>query len=314
VIVLKPLSQAMKSIHLVLVALSGFVLQSCVAMPVVLNGGSGEVELGHFPVGSKHAELEVEDGSKLRGVYVPADDPRAPIVLHLLRSSGSVTFGAEHAVLFELNEMGIASLMLDYRGVGASSGSRSSANLEADAIAMYGEAVRLAGGIEDRVYVRSASLGTLATALILKDGANPAGISMAVPVRSETMMQHYLKLRMPWLIRAIAQLPFTNPIDVDILQQLRRSTARLMVHTASNEYYLPGEEMNWMRQAVEDAGGDWFRVEGNHYEIAIQSRRMFPAERGFYEAAPLAIASAVPVASAPAPQALGEISATQEEE
>ena len=185
--------------------------------------------------------------------------------------------------------------MLDYRGVGASSGTRSSANLEADALAMYQEALRLVGGDESRVYVRGTSLGSLATALILKDGAKPAGISLVVPVRSETMMQNYLKLRVPWFIRYIAQLPFTNPIEVDILEQIRNSDTRLIVHSAEEDYYLPGEEMDWMRKAVSDAGGDWLPVAGIHYDVAIQSRTMFESERPLFASAAATAAVAVAV-------------------
>jgi alpha-beta hydrolase superfamily lysophospholipase len=137
------------------------------APPALLAAGFPRLEVGetNFPPGTEAVELPVP-GGLLRGAFVPSD-PGAPVVLHLLESMGSVTYGTHHAlgypVLWELRDRGFASLMIDYRGVGASEGWRSPRNVREDAQAMFAEARRRTGGRSHRVVLRGASFGTLAS-------------------------------------------------------------------------------------------------------------------------------------------------------
>src|SRR6185369_9584719 len=111
-------------------------------------------------------EVEVEPGVRLRGVFVPSD-PGAPVVLHLLESGGSVTSVdfPYSGVVAQLSDLGYASLILDYRGVGESDGERSVDHLRPDALAMWGEALRRAGAADGAarcVVVRATSIGSVA--------------------------------------------------------------------------------------------------------------------------------------------------------
>ena len=124
-----------------------------------------------LPPGGESVELLVDGNTVLRGAYVP---PAAggPLVLHLLESGGSVAYaeGGRGAILCQLADLGIGSLMMDWTGVGVSSGERANENLRRDASAMWREALRLVDGDSSRLIVRAASLGTLAAADLLSEG------------------------------------------------------------------------------------------------------------------------------------------------
>ena len=132
-------------------------LQSCVA-PIVLEAGTSELQLEGFPEDTVLAEAVTGDGVTLRGVFVPAG-AGAPVVLHLLPAKASITtglngFAGVKQTMGVLREHGFASLALDYRGVGASSGDRDSGRLTDDGAAMWAEALRRTEGDPGALVVR----------------------------------------------------------------------------------------------------------------------------------------------------------------
>jgi hypothetical protein len=91
------------------------------APPALFEAGPrvGDYSLEPFPAGTEKVSVELAGGERLRGVFVPSD-PGAPVVLHLLESSGSITspfwFAGYGSLLADLADLGFASLALDYRG------------------------------------------------------------------------------------------------------------------------------------------------------------------------------------------------------
>ncbi len=61
--------------------------------PVILASGETTLRMdsARFPPGTELVEIPLPSGEQLRGVFVPSD-PGAPVVLHLLESSGSVAY------------------------------------------------------------------------------------------------------------------------------------------------------------------------------------------------------------------------------
>lgn len=183
----------------VLIVAAGFALllsnAGCITPPLLRRAVENRIWLGEFPHGAETVEVPVPDGSKLRGVFVPGD-PGAPIVLHFLESGGSVAKGTHgfpsYQVLCDLRACGFASLLLDYRGNGVSTGVLSPVNLREDAELMWREALRRAGGDATRVVVRSLSIGALPAASLIDDGAAPRAIFLLAPVRAETAVGHYI--------------------------------------------------------------------------------------------------------------------------
>src|SRR5262245_58824402 len=124
--------------HRLLFLLPAWITGSCLA-PAILPARAVPLEkaLGLYPEGSEVVELRDESAATLRGIFIPcegSDGDPAPVVLYLLDSSGSVA-GMESDftdAAAELRDIGFASLIVDYTGVGLSEGTRSVSNLFPD--------------------------------------------------------------------------------------------------------------------------------------------------------------------------------------
>ncbi len=255
------------------------------APPALLAAGFPRLEVGetNFPPGTEAVELPVP-GGLLRGAFVPSD-PGAPVVLHLLESMGSVTYGTHHAlgypVLWELRDRGFASLMIDYRGVGASEGWRSPRNVREDAQAMFAEARRRTGGRSHRIVLRGASFGTLAVASLLKHGARPRAVVLIAPVRAETVAKnwffHYYR---PFLARAVTAF-LRLPMRVDLVAALRRWRGPLLVSAPEDDYVLPPREQPLVRDAVRREGARWVSTPYTHAGHVLAHHRLSAEEASF---------------------------------
>jgi hypothetical protein len=122
-----------------------------------------EAALSAYPPEARHIEVARSDGTALRGVFAPAHDG-APVVLVLQEASASA--GATRLgwgkLAWQLRDLGFATLVVDYAGVGLSAGERDVRNLLEDARTMWAEALARAGGDPQRVVLRASSLGTIA--------------------------------------------------------------------------------------------------------------------------------------------------------
>ncbi|RMH02597.1 MAG: hypothetical protein D6702_08540 [Planctomycetota bacterium] len=257
------------------------------APPALLAAGYPEFEVGehNFPPGSEKVEIP-SGGGILRGVFVPSD-PGAPVVLHLLESMGSVTYGTHHPLgyplLWELRDRGFASLMLDYRGVGASSGWRSPRNVAADAAAMWREAHRRSGRRSHRIVLRGASFGTLAVASLLRAGARPRAVVLVAPVRAETVARNWFRHYHPFLSRA-APLFLRLPMRVDLVAALRRWRGPLLVSAPENDYVLPPREQPLVRETVRRRGARWVSTPYTHAGHVLAHHYLGPDETSFLDA------------------------------
>jgi len=256
-----------------------------VVPPAVLEGGLPELDIGRFPPGSEHLRIPMGKRGHLEGVYVPGD-PGGPLVLHLLASHASVTYGVDglggFPILGQLRDLGLASLMLDYRGVGASSGSRSPKNLPEDATAAWDEALRRVDGDAARIVLRGMSLGTLAVAILLEKGAQPGGVVLVAPVRAETVVKNWARHYYPAYLARLTT-GFVRPsVGIDVVQVFSRCKQPLIVYAPRDDYLLPGFERLLLEESVEIAGGRWIRSRFGHPANVLNAQSLFPSERRFY--------------------------------
>lgn len=257
-----------------------------VVPPAVLEGGLPELRLDSFPPGTQRIRLPMGKDDHLEGVYVPAEND-SPLVLHMLESEGSVTHGARglrgYPVLWDLRDLGIASLMLDYRGVGASVGSRSPRNLPEDAMAAWKEALRYVGGDPQRIVIRGMSLGTLATATLLQREVKPAAVVLVAPVRAETVVPNWARHYYPEFIASITSRFVRPSVDVDVIEVYSQIEVPLLVHAPRDDYLLPGWERLLYEEAVAVAGGTWLPSRFGHPANVLVAHRMFEAEAELYK-------------------------------
>ena len=243
------------------------VIPGCLVPPALMAGGGKTLEqtLETLPTGTEAVEVELASGERLRGVFVPAGKG-APVVLHLLESSGSVV--AEvldyESVLESLTTSGFASLMLDYRGVGASDGDRTPRHLAEDARAMWAEARRRAGGDEKRVVVRAISIGAIPAAILAEDGARPAAWILIAPVRAETVVRRFAAWQHPGLLPQMACAFFRPVADVDLIAAVRGMREPVWVVSPKEDVLLAADEQTSLREAVEAAGGKWTFSDSGH--------------------------------------------------
>lgn len=313
----------------VAVGVLGLVVSSCFTPPAVMEAGRPAIDLASFPPGTELVELPVEDGAVLRGVFVPGP-PGAPVVLHLLEATGSISFGGmpmgtiykghdepsasprdwhapppalpaldpedglprernekagavQYNFVASLRALGLSTLVVDYEGVGASSGERSPLNLRRDARAAWDEAVRRAGGDPRRVVLRGTSLGSLAAATLLADGVEPAAVTLLAPVRAESVTENFARPGYGDVVAAFAGWLLRDPVDVDLLATIESLRVPLLVVVPADDFLLPESERALLAQAVARAGGTLVTRHEGHVELAVASRDLLCSEVGFYE-------------------------------
>lgn len=263
-------------------------LSACLSPPVVLAGESLPLDeaLARLPEPSEAVELVAADGALLRGAFVPAEEGAA-VVLHLLGATDS--FGSrkfsQRTHVSQLRDLGLSSLMVDYRGVGLSTGERSAENLADDAWAMWQEAVRRAGGDPGRVGLRATSLGTIATALLLERGAKPGAITLIAPVMPATVVRRYARQEHGALVSAVSRLLFAPVAEVDVLARLRSFEGALLVCASEQDRFVSDDERTALLRLVLERAAAWCELEGGHYQSSISGRALFVREKSFWGAA-----------------------------
>jgi len=286
----KPLRAASAAL-LALVPLAG---TACIVTPVVHRAGRPELRLDHLPAGAEAIEVRSDDGTKLRGVFVPAApvapaDGPAAVVLHLLPSSTSITSGVGRrgglagmrGMLETLASAGFASLVVDYRGVGASEGERTPRKLHEDARAMWVECLRRADGRADRVIVRAASIGTLAAAALLEAGARPAGVVMFAPIRAETIGRHGARRRKGAFLGALISPFLRRPLDVDLLEVVERLSVPGLIFVPADDHYLPEAEVALLARAAADSATEIVTHGDRHHALVLRAFGVALEERSY---------------------------------
>ncbi len=257
--------------------------------PALLEAGVPKLDLraGNFPPGTEKVEIKTGNRRHLQGVFVPAG-PEAPVVVHLLESLGSVTFGTEpllgYPCLWQLRDMGFSSLMVDYRGIGASGGKRSPRHMRPDARAIWMHAIERVGGNPNKIVMRALSLGTLAAACLLEEQVLPKGVLFIAPVRAETVAKNWFKkYHGPRVAFFASILGRRRPVRVDIQKVIENTRVPLLAYAPKIDYALPQKEMQFVQTALVQAGGEWVSSPFNHSGHVLEAHSVFSQEKAFLE-------------------------------
>ena len=249
---------------------------SCLTPPALLEAQVFPFESARalYPPASEAVELRSESGATLRGLFVPAGSG-APVVLHLLDSSGSLAgIGSDFGeVAARLADMGFASLLCDYSGVGVSDGERSVANLVPDARAFWDEAVRRAGD-PSRVVIRAVSIGTFPAARLLADGIRPQALILYGPVFPETVTARFawsLLNPFAWFAAVFVFRPIAR---FDPCAPIAASGAPCTAIVSVEDSLLSEDERTRLKTAILASGGNWFHAWGDHIAVGAQARQV----------------------------------------
>lgn len=235
-----------------------------------------------LPDTAQRVELPLDARTTLCGWYLPADEG-APLVLHLLESSASAdaVHSSRTLAARQLADLGFASLFLDYAGVGASSGARSTANLGRDAQAMWDEALRRVDGDPARVVLRCTSLGTLAALPLLQGGARPAGVIFLLPVLPETLASRFARSFYGSAAALLVRAAFRRVVDEDLFETVRGTPTAWLAVQADRDQMTSAVERDAIEAAVVAAGGRTARLADDHLVAALELRALCAAEIGF---------------------------------
>lgn len=262
----------------VLAALCAMFASGCTVLPLLPDvGDSGPSVLDTLP-DAQPATAIAADGFDLRGASVVAS-PTAPVVLHLLPSGASVVTGVSAGIgrvglassLESLRQVGFSSVVFDYRGIGASEGRKNADQFLDDGRAMWREAVRLAGGHEDRVVIRAGSLGTLVAADLLGEGARPSGVILFAPIRSSSAVRNAVASRYGALWAAFASGVYKSPDAPDLEAVARDIPVPMLIVLPAEDQYFPKDEATLVANAAREAGHIVIDDPGDHQTTVLRS-------------------------------------------
>lgn len=257
---------------------------SCLTPPALIEPMKLDREnvLARYARGAESVAIEVEPGIQLRGVFVPSQ-PNGPVVLHLLESSGSVASSKLHfgAITRQLSDLGYASLVVDYTGIGLSDGSASVDHLERDALAMWHEAERRANGAP--VWIRATSLGAIPAAQLLAHGKRPAKIVLIAPVLADSAVTRFARTFHGPLAGFVAAAAFRDIAPVDVVAELKRARLPVLVITSERDTLLGERDRERIGSALHPAGVVLLRDSG-HVQLALEAHQLMAEELRFVDA------------------------------
>ncbi|MCB9831640.1 MAG: hypothetical protein H6807_04125 [Planctomycetes bacterium] len=244
-----PIGRASRLIACLLPLLAG----ACAAPLVV---GVGRPEPAALPLDAEAVACRTSDGLELRGFHLRAE-PESALVLHLLPRGMSATcglpgFAGFRETLATFRDRGLSSLVIDYRGVGASAGEVDADGLGRDALAIWAVAQRLAGGREERVLIRAASLGSLAAAAIIDGGARPRALVLAAPVDAATVVDHAARAEHGALLGALLAACHRAPPVAPLAVMISAGRVPTLLLVPEDDPLLPTIEIDRLESAGRD--------------------------------------------------------------
>jgi hypothetical protein len=136
---------------------------------------------------------------------------------------------------------------------------------------MWQEAVRLAGGREDRVIIRAGSLGTLVAAGLLDEGAEPGGVILFAPVRSSTIVRHAIASEQGWAWALLTSGMYRS-LDVPDLEDVAlHSRVTMLVVLPTHDEFLPANEADIIATAFDSGSHAVVEFPGDHQTTILRS-------------------------------------------
>jgi len=175
----------------------------------------------------EEVQLRTEDGETLHGWWVPAQTARgAVLILH--GNAGNISHRVEYLTMF--NSLGYASLIIDYRGYGRSSGSPTEEGTYRDAEAAWRHLTEARGLKPREIVIMGESLG----------GGVAAWLAFKHPPRALVLASTFKSVPdlgaqiYPWLpVRWLARIEYNN------LDRVRQIAAPLLIAHSRNDDIIP---------------------------------------------------------------------------
>ena len=213
----------------------------------------------------KRAPIDVADGETLDGWHVPAGrgKPARGLVIIFHGNAGNISHRLDYLRMF--HDLGFASLIIDYRGYGRSSGKASEEGSYVDANTVWHHATQALGYPSGRIVVFGESLGG-AVATHLASAGQPAALVLASTFTSIPDLGAEIY---PWLpIRLLARIRYDSR---DRLSQVNSPV--LVIHSRQDDIipFAHGERLF----AVARAPKLFMEIKGGHNEGFVFGREIW---------------------------------------
>lgn len=247
-------------IYVGLMALLYFKQSSLVFLPEVER----EYRASPAAIGLPFASLKLAttDGQSLDGWLVPADTKRASrgLVIFFHGNAGNIAHRLDYLRMF--HDLGLATLIVDYRGYGKSSGSPSEEGTYRDADAAWLHATQALGFPANRILLFGESLGGgVATQLATRQ--HPAALVLASTFTSVPDMGADLYPLLP--IRLLARIRYDN------LDRLDQVACPLLVIHSRNDDIIPYKHGQQLFAAARPPK-QFLELQGSHNEGFVFGR------------------------------------------
>jgi fermentation-respiration switch protein FrsA (DUF1100 family) len=248
-------------VYLGLAAIIFFRQSSFVFQPEMDRGyGADPADIGLEYTSLK---LRTADGETLDGWHVPPATAREKrgLVLFLHGNAGNIGHRLDYLRMF--HDLGLATLIIDYRGYGRSSGTASEVGSYHDAEAAWQYATKALGFAPGRIVIFGESLGG-AVAAQLAEGHRPGALILASTFTSVPDLGADLY---PWLpVRLLARMRY------DTLARLPRIDCPLLVVHSRSDDVIPFVHG---RRLFEAAGTkkQFLEIDGGHNEGFVFARK-----------------------------------------
>lgn len=205
-------------------------------------------------------KLATTDGETLDGWFVPTKPEARGLVIFFHGNAGNIAHRLDYLRMF--HEMGLATLIVDYRGYGLSSGSPTEQGTYLDAEATWRHATQVLGFAPDRIVIFGESLGgAVATWLAAKN--RPGALVLASTFTSVPDMGADLYPMLP--IRLLANIRY------ETLARLPRIACPLLVIHSKNDDIIPFSHGRRLFEAARSPK-QFIEIEGGHNEGFIFGR------------------------------------------
>ena len=199
------------------------------------------------------AWIDTEDGERLHGWFVPADNARGTL-LFFHGNAGNISHRLESILIF--NRLGVNVLIVDYRGYGQSSGKPGEAGTYRDARAAWSYLVEQRRVPPGRIVIFGRSLGAAVGAwLASRTDVTPAGVIIESCFSSGLDMGRQIYPLLP--VRLITR------IDYPVREYVTRVRVPVLVAHSRHDEIIPFS----MGQTIFDAALEpksFLEMEGDH--------------------------------------------------
>jgi fermentation-respiration switch protein FrsA (DUF1100 family) len=219
----------------------------------------------HVGLGFETAEVRTGDGETLQGWWVPAEGARGTVLL-FHGNAGNISHRLDYLLMF--HRLRYSTLIVDYRGYGASTGTPSEAGTYRDAEAAW-DYLRGARGVEaHQLVVAGESLGgAIATWLAAK--VSPRAVLLFSSFTSATDLGSEIYWFLP--VRLISRLGYDN------VGNLKRIAAPVFIAHSRHDEVVPFAHGKSLHEQVTGPKA-FLEMSGGHNEGFVFARKEWVAE------------------------------------